>query len=334
MSEIKRAHLSSSATLHDFTLDSLNKIKEFKGVSEFRMSTENSDPSVSVIRGRLEHIEAPSGLTVHVTDTTDVQATTAEWITQPAFFIAVVLDGRLDAWLDGELMPLNADAGPTGYFWNVVEPLRTRRQVNRGTRIRKVVIKIPQPWIKELIEECRGQGLPNPCAFETHLARGNWNPSRHTLALAEKLITPAVELPTLSMLSAEAKATEIVREAISCILADHRPEENQPITTVTNRAMDVRDRIMQDLSASLNLTDIATDLAISVGSMQSAFKATYAMTIGTFIRKQRLARARFEIEQEGKRVSEAAYAAGYDNPSSFSTAFRKEFGISPSECKS
>ena len=72
---------------------------------------------------------------------------------------------------------------------------------------------------------------------------------------------------------------------------------------------------------------------MSVGSMQTSFKRTYRTTIGAFIRQQRLLEARDLIERHGKQVGEAAYLAGYESLGSFSTAFKRAFGFSPSECK-
>jgi AraC-like DNA-binding protein len=45
----------------------------------------------------------------------------------------------------------------------------------------------------------------------------------------------------------------------------------------------------------------------------------------------RLQRAKQLLEQEKISVSEISYMVGYDLPNSFTRAFKKEFGVSPSE---
>ena len=67
--------------------------------------------------------------------------------------------------------------------------------------------------------------------------------------------------------------------------------------------------------------------------MQTAFKATYNSTIADFSRELRLQNARAAIERDGISVGEAAYIAGYSNPANFSTAFKRFFGLSPSDVK-
>jgi AraC-like DNA-binding protein len=68
--------------------------------------------------------------------------------------------------------------------------------------------------------------------------------------------------------------------------------------------------------------------------MQGAFKAVYGRTIADYSRELRLQRAREAIERNGASVAQAAYDAGYSNPANFSTAFKRLFGLSPSEAKS
>lgn len=299
----------------------------------FRISNDSEDDDHPAIRGSLNNIAAPSGLKLHATDTTYIQSTSAEWLNKPAFVVAIVLEGRIDAWLDGSEMDFGTNTSPIGRYWNITKPAKISRKTRKGERLRKVVIGVPQSWIRCLLKDCDSMGLPNPMALVTHQSRGSWAPSRHALALAEQIINPTSEIPMLSLLSAEAKAIEIVREALGNILTDVRTNTDLPNTVEVTRAKNVRDRIMTDLGSDLNLAGIARDLGVSVGSMQAAFKATYSMTIGAFIREQRLNIARDAIEQEGMRVSEAAYLAGYDSPASFSTAFRRAFGFPPSNCK-
>ena len=79
-----------------------------------------------------------------------------------------------------------------------------------------------------------------------------------------------------------------------------------------------------------SLQTMSQELGLSIGSMQTAFKGSYKSTIAEYCRGLRLQRARAIIEEEGVSVSEAAYRAGYANPASFSTAFKRRFGLAPS----
>ncbi|NMM45474.1 helix-turn-helix domain-containing protein [Rhodospirillaceae bacterium KN72] len=212
-------------------------------------------------------------------------------------------------------------------------PTRIRLQATNSLPRRKVLITVPRAWIESVLLDCSAAGVPAPEAFVQHRFHGAWQPSRHALALAEQLINPASDLPMLKILAAESKATEITREALRSILNTGYDSDTAPMTLEASRAKTVREFILAHQVEGLPLGVIAERLGMSIGSMQAAFKATYRITIGAFIREQRLFAAREAIEQDGKRVSEAAYLAGYDNPGSFSTAFRRQFGFPPSNCK-
>ncbi|HCS71542.1 MAG TPA: AraC family transcriptional regulator, partial [Rhodospirillaceae bacterium] len=99
------------------------------------------------------------------------------------------------------------------------------------------------------------------------------------------------------------------------------------------KAQAVRAYIRARYTENPPLKRMARDLGMSVGTMQTAFKSAYGRTIADFCRELRLEQARIAIEREGKSVAEAAYGAGYSNPANFSTAFKRQFGLSPSEAR-
>ncbi len=70
---------------------------------------------------------------------------------------------------------------------------------------------------------------------------------------------------------------------------------------------------------------------MSVTNMQSSFKQAYGMTVMDYIRERRLVAARDALGREGLSIAQAAHLAGYTSPQNFSTAFKRQFGISPSE---
>ncbi len=83
--------------------------------------------------------------------------------------------------------------------------------------------------------------------------------------------------------------------------------------------------------STLSLSMLSNELGISIGSMQTSFKRAFNMTVMDYIRERRLIIARNAMEQDGLTISKAAFLAGYNSPANFSTAFKRHFGISPSE---
>ena len=276
----------------------------------------------TAILGRLSNFRCHSGLHVHATDTLEAHDLDAGWDMEPSVTIAVMLEGLLDVRLDNQTMRIGNEDRPSGHAWSLTEDTRLTRKSRKGTRIRKVVITIP-----------RNRNLAD--FANTHRANITWSPSPHAVSLAEQILNPTLAPSAFQNMSTDSRALEIVREALTSIVT---PEESAlrsapPRTKEQVRAQTIRAYLNENRARNPTLQQIARDLGMSVASMQTAFKATYNSTIADFSRELRLQNARAAIERDGISVGEAAYIAGYSNPANFSTAFKRFFGLSPSDVK-
>ncbi|WP_159990987.1 helix-turn-helix transcriptional regulator [Pelistega ratti] len=80
------------------------------------------------------------------------------------------------------------------------------------------------------------------------------------------------------------------------------------------------------------LSDIAKYCHTNITSLQQQFHQTTQLSIGAYLRRCKLERAYRALLQNAT-VIQAAEIAKYTNPDNFSTAFKKQFGISPREVK-
>lgn len=322
----------SRLTVGEMSLQTLFDISSDSAAADMRISAPHAKPGETVIRGRLEDTRGPSGLRVHATNTVEAHSLTKDWMMQPAFAVAVVLEGQLTVTIDGRVMVLGGRDMPRGQFWNLTRPTRVCRQSRQGMHVRKVIVTVPRYWVERISEDCRQAGEKPPELLDQHCATGTWAPSRHVLSIVEQLINPGSEPRAVRIMSTESKAAEVVHEAFTSLIGSEM-EEAAPSTLQGARARRVRRYVMDHPDRDVPLDEIRLALGMSVATMQKAFKATYRMTIGDFAREQRLLLARAVIEREGKSISEAAYMVGYDSPASFSTAFKRQFGFPPSDCK-
>ena len=81
------------------------------------------------------------------------------------------------------------------------------------------------------------------------------------------------------------------------------------------------------------IVDLCSALNMSRPQLYRKFTALTDKSIGQYIKSYRLHKAKEMIELQGKNVTEAAFESGFKNLSHFSTSFREEFGISPSELR-
>jgi AraC-like DNA-binding protein len=79
------------------------------------------------------------------------------------------------------------------------------------------------------------------------------------------------------------------------------------------------------------LAELAKSGGVSQSKMRRLFQMAHGCSVLSYVRKVRLEQARAGLENNLMTVAEAAYLAGYGSPENFSTAFRRQHGISPSE---
>jgi AraC-like DNA-binding protein len=97
------------------------------------------------------------------------------------------------------------------------------------------------------------------------------------------------------------------------------------------RLSDSRDFIAENFATDVSLADAADIACISVYHYHRLFAARFGMTPHQFKSQQRFDRAKKLLIESDYSVSEIAFLLGYESPASFSTLFRRRFGMNPSE---
>ena len=94
------------------------------------------------------------------------------------------------------------------------------------------------------------------------------------------------------------------------------------------------DRIMECINKNLNNSDLSVDMiadkaGISRVHLHRKMKELTGQTPHDFIRNIRLKKAAQLLTTQGMNVTEVMYACGFSNSASFSTVFKKYYGMSP-----
>ena len=109
--------------------------------------------------------------------------------------------------------------------------------------------------------------------------------------------------------------------------------DQQKITSVDKmflqKSIDVINKHISDSSFSVEM--FAEKLAISHSGLQKKIRSLIGETPGELIRRIRLNKAAELIKLKFGNISEIALEIGYNNPTHFSQAFKKQFGITPSQ---
>ena len=99
--------------------------------------------------------------------------------------------------------------------------------------------------------------------------------------------------------------------------------------TVRNAAAYIED----NLTLSFTAKDIADHIHYSSFYFQRVFRDTCGMSVGEYVRRRRLSRAAVELVRTDIRILDLAVKYGYDSPDSFTRAFTKFHGSTPSEVR-
>lgn len=87
----------------------------------------------------------------------------------------------------------------------------------------------------------------------------------------------------------------------------------------------------ENLSADHSLAQISRTVHLNEFKLKKGFREYHRTTVFGYLRLKRMERARALLINGRAKVIDAAQAVGYANPSHFSRAFRKTFGMNPKE---
>ncbi len=89
--------------------------------------------------------------------------------------------------------------------------------------------------------------------------------------------------------------------------------------------------MISDLQRHYTLQELSEKFVIPLTSMKACFKGVYGCSIYSYMKSYRMQASIILLRDTAESVTEIAMKMGYDNPSKFSEAFKKEFGELPSE---
>lgn len=96
---------------------------------------------------------------------------------------------------------------------------------------------------------------------------------------------------------------------------------------------DAIDYMEAHLDGEMDIQTIASKALMSQFYFQRIFGVLCGMTVGEYVRSRRLSLAAQELAATDAKVIDVAVKYGYDSPDSFSRAFQKFHGITPSQAR-
>ena len=95
--------------------------------------------------------------------------------------------------------------------------------------------------------------------------------------------------------------------------------------------VDILEFLNSNYMDDLSMEQIASFTGRSLATFKRDFKKISSLTPQKWIIKKRLEMAYIKLKEEGKKVHEVYFEVGFKNASHFSTAFKKQYGFSPTD---
>jgi len=92
-----------------------------------------------------------------------------------------------------------------------------------------------------------------------------------------------------------------------------------------------RNIIVDNMLNPLSISELSRELDLNTYKLKVGFKEMWGSTVFGYLRDMRMEKARFLLTGGRKSIIEVAQEVGYSNPSHFTAAFRRKYGINPHE---
>jgi AraC-like DNA-binding protein len=131
-------------------------------------------------------------------------------------------------------------------------------------------------------------------------------------------------------------ADDAAAKRLAAVLIDRIGEGRQlPLFVPSLRSPVARraaEALRSDPADTPRIRDLAAGLGVSGRTIERAFVADAAMTVGEWRQRARISRA-IALLAGGREVKEVALEAGYESASAFVTAFKRIVGITPGKLR-
>jgi len=173
---------------------------------------------------------------------------------------------------------------------------------------------------------------------EPFLARLRHAGGVHAQAGQARVLRAAHELQatlvdgTASALLREAKSLELLALMLQAA-APHPLQPALPASRHQARLRQARELLLRDLANAPDIPTLARACGLNAFQLKQGFKALFGLSVHALYQYERMHQAWQLIESGQANASEAGALVGYSNASHFGAAFRKQFGLLPSELK-
>jgi len=312
------------------------KLRELSAplVNHQRLDVTFSGEPTALLAGYMKVTELEPGMRLRIADVQDLCGLTSRAELPAGIKIALVVEGAARVQYGQQETELGPAARSAGLVVVMPSPGAFVRHGRHGGSERTVTLSLSPQWMmhRGLGQVLQGQNGDTP-------QLRHWSPSKELHSAARQLFTPAsaernshiyhMQLSGFALsLAAEALAETNAGNGISGDLAEHMGTEKPDYRIA--RLMSLID---SGVARTATQEELAQRLGMSLSNLQRRFRAQYGVALGHYLRRYYLNKTREALIRDQVSVETAAEMAGYTSAPNFATAFRREFGVTPSQCR-
>lgn len=308
--------------------DTLPNVIDFERKLDWFSETDR--PAAGVFDGLVTALQLRCGFGLHTLNATARERFEVRSHRKPGVVLHCFLDGVADAELAGQ--PMNLGRRPGEPVKLVLTSVRECQQFTRRSQprdyVRKVSIQMSHDWLE-------GNGLRLPVGSEAVQQLERAAGPEDIRALEVLARTPGFATPA-ARLQAEAMSLGLVARCFEGLpeQPEHavRPGQAAP---AAREQMQLRriDALARTPGPLPSLQDLAREAGLSLSGLRRLVRVVHGCAPLAHVRSLRLELARRALAADQISVEAAAEMAGYGSAANFATAFRRQFGIAPSQAR-
>jgi len=249
---------------------------------------------------------------------------TGSHVQEDLYELSVMSLGRMEYKVGGSAVEIDASRGD----WVLIPSglMHCRTCLEPPTVIFGYLISLECPpdgrWSKARLDreiERRGFGFPGSPALSSLLST----------ILEESAASLPLKAERLSLL---------VRDLLLCFLREAFPSSlDEPAGSGDPAAAAlglIRSFIEENVARDISLSEVASACGLSPRHANRVFSDAYGVSIGRHALERRMALARRRVEESSLQIKDVAIGLGYEDVSYFNRVFKRQFGMTPLECRS
>ncbi len=136
---------------------------------------------------------------------------------------------------------------------------------------------------------------------------------------------------------AKAKAFELICNALDRLLSASQYEENSPVKLRSKDREAIklaRDLLINNLAEPPSIRELCAAVGVNRNKLHYGFKQEFGLSPQNYLEEHRLEKAYIALRDSDRLIYQIAADVGYASQSSFSTAFKRKYGLTPKEARS